>query len=67
MLEVRVSRKNTIYKAISETVGISEGDYVVLRVEGNRIVIERVEDLFKYAPRVRRFAEVTVEEFLYGV
>ncbi|GAB6943800.1 AbrB/MazE/SpoVT family DNA-binding domain-containing protein [Vulcanisaeta sp. JCM 14467] len=67
MLEarVRVSRKNTIYipKAISEAVGISEGDYVVLRVEGNRIVIERVEDPFEYALRVRKFAEVTFEEF----
>ena len=67
MLEarVRVSRKNTIYipKAISEAVGISEGDYVVLRVEGGRIVIERVEDPFEYALRVRKFAEVTFEEF----
>ena len=63
MLEVRVSRKNTIYKAISEAVGISEDDYVVLRVEGNRIVIERVEDLFEYVPCERKFAEVTFEEF----
>ena len=62
---VRVSRGNMIRipKAISEAVGISEGDYVVLRVEGNRIVIERVEDPFEYALRVRKFAEVTFEEF----
>ncbi|GAB6947219.1 hypothetical protein JCM16161A_13490 [Vulcanisaeta sp. JCM 16161] len=67
MLEVRVrvSRKNTIYipKAISEAVGISEGDYVVLRVDGNRIIIERVEDPFEYALKVKKFAEVTFEEF----
>ncbi|WP_243671585.1 AbrB/MazE/SpoVT family DNA-binding domain-containing protein [Vulcanisaeta sp. JCM 16161] len=58
MLEVRVrvSRKNTIYipKAISEAVGISEGDYVVLRVDGNRIIIERVEDPFEYALKVKK-------------
>ena len=62
---VRVSKGNTICipKAISEAVGISEGDYVILRVEGNRIVIERVEDPFEYALRVRKFAEVTFEEF----
>ena len=67
MLEarVRVSRGNTIRipKVISEAVGISEGDYVVLRVEGSRIVIERVENPFEYALRVRKFAEVTFEEF----
>ncbi len=67
MLEVRVrvSKKNTIYipKAISEAVGISEGDYVVLRVDGNRIIIERVEDPFEYALKVKKFAEVTFEEF----
>ena len=67
MLEVRVrvSRGNTIRipKVISEAVGISEGDYVVLRVEGGRIVIERVGDAFEYALRVRKFAEVTFEEF----
>ncbi|BDR91862.1 AbrB/MazE/SpoVT family DNA-binding domain-containing protein [Vulcanisaeta souniana] len=67
MLEVRVrvSKKNTIYipKAISEAVGISEGDYVILRVDGNRIIIERVEDPFEYALKVKKFAEVTFEEF----
>ncbi|ADN50464.1 AbrB/MazE/SpoVT family DNA-binding domain-containing protein [Vulcanisaeta distributa] len=67
MLEVRVrvSKKNTIYipKAISEAVGISEGDYVVLRVDGNKIIIERVEDPFEYALKVKKFAEVTFEEF----
>ncbi|WP_054853901.1 AbrB/MazE/SpoVT family DNA-binding domain-containing protein [Vulcanisaeta distributa] len=67
MLEVRVrvSKKNTIYipKAISEAVGISEGDYVVLRVDGGRIIIERVEDPFEYALKVKKFAEVTFEEF----
>jgi AbrB family looped-hinge helix DNA binding protein len=66
MLEakVRVSKKNTIYipKAISEAVGISEGDYVILRVDGNRIIIERVEDPFEYALKVKKFAEVTFEE-----
>ncbi len=53
---MRVSKKNTIYipKAISEAVGISEGDYVILRVEGSRIVIERVEDPFEYALKVKK-------------
>ncbi|WP_243666316.1 AbrB/MazE/SpoVT family DNA-binding domain-containing protein [Vulcanisaeta sp. JCM 16159] len=55
-VKVRVSKKNTIYipKAISEAVGISEGDYVILRVEGSRIVIERVEDPFEYALKVKK-------------
>ena len=43
--------------------GISEGDYVIIRVEGNRIIIERVEDPFGYALQVRKFAEVTFEGF----
>ncbi len=40
---VKVTRKGqiTIPKDIRDTLGINEGDYVVVRVEGNRIIIEK--------------------------
>lgn len=40
---VKVSRKGqiTIPKEIRELLGIAEGDYVVVRVEGDKIVIEK--------------------------
>ncbi|WFO74946.1 AbrB/MazE/SpoVT family DNA-binding domain-containing protein [Desulfurococcaceae archaeon MEX13E-LK6-19] len=40
---VKVTRKGqiTIPKDIRNALGINEGDYVVVRVEGNRIIIEK--------------------------
>ena len=67
--KVRVSKRNTIYipKAISEAIGISDGDYVVLKVKNNRIIIEHIGDPFEYALKVKKFAEVAFEEVEKGI
>ncbi|WP_048191708.1 AbrB/MazE/SpoVT family DNA-binding domain-containing protein [Pyrolobus fumarii] len=62
---VRVSKKYTIYlpKALAEAVGVREGSYVRLRVEGSRIILEPEPDPFTYALRGPKYAETTFEEF----
>ena len=44
-VRVKVNKKGMIVipKAIREEVGIKESDIVVMRVEGNRIIIEKVD------------------------
>jgi len=44
---VKVLRKRqvTIPKEVSERLGISEGDYLAFIVEGDRIVVEKVDPL----------------------
>lgn len=64
-VKARVSRKLTLYipKAIAEAVGIREGSFVKMRVEGSRIVIEPVPDPFDLALTGPKFAKTTFEEF----
>lgn len=61
---VRVSKKNTIYipKDIAEKLGISEGAYLELRVEGGKLVATPIPDPFWLALRGPKFAEATLEE-----
>ncbi|MGC9137292.1 AbrB/MazE/SpoVT family DNA-binding domain-containing protein [Caldivirga sp.] len=61
---VRVSRKNTIYipKEIAEKVGITEGTYLEIRVEGGRLIMIPIRDPFWLALKGPKFAESTVEE-----
>jgi len=64
-VKTRVSKKLTLYipKAIAEAVGIREGSFVKMRVEGSRIVIEPVPDPFDLALTGPKFAKTTFEEF----
>ena len=60
-----MGRKGAIYlpKRVIELLGISEGDRVLIRVEGNRLVLEFVPDPLSLALRVKRWARTTVREF----
>ncbi|MGQ4891289.1 MAG: AbrB/MazE/SpoVT family DNA-binding domain-containing protein [Candidatus Njordarchaeia archaeon] len=50
---VRIGRKHAIYipKKIAERLGIDEGDIVKIRVIGNKIEIEKIEDPIELAIR----------------
>jgi len=60
-----VGRKGAIYlpKRVIELLGISEGDRVLIRVEGNRLVLEFVPDPLSLALKAERWARTIVEEF----
>ena len=62
---LRVGKKRAVYlpRRALEAVGLAEGDQVVVRVEGNRIIIERAPDPFLLAVERRKWAKTTVEEF----
>ena len=61
----RVGRKGAIYlpKHIMRFLGVKEGDKVLIRVEGDKLVLEFVPDPFSLALRVKKWAKTTVEEF----
>ena len=59
-----MGKKGAIYlpKHIMRTLGVREGDRVLMRVEGNRLVLEFVPDPLSLALRVRKWSRTTVEE-----
>ncbi len=61
---VRVSKKNTVYipKDIAEEIGITEGSYLELKVEGGKLVATPIPDPFWLALKGPKFAETTLEE-----
>jgi len=64
-IKTRISKKFTLYipKAIAEAAGIKEGDFVKIRVENSRIILEPVLDPFDLALKGPKFARITFEEF----
>ncbi|MEB3778905.1 MAG: AbrB/MazE/SpoVT family DNA-binding domain-containing protein [Desulfurococcales archaeon] len=62
---LRVGKKRAIYlpKDVLRAVGLSVGDQVIVRVEGDRIIIERAPDPFLLAVKRRMWAKTTVDEF----
>ena len=64
-VKVKLSKKNTLYipKFMTESLRIKGGDTVKLRLEGSKIIIERVQDPFDLAIKGPKFAETTFEEF----
>ena len=64
-IKVRISKKFTLYipKAIVKAVGIKEGDYVKMRIEDSKIILELVPDPFDVALEGPKFAKITFEEF----
>ena len=65
VVKSRVGKKGAVYlpKRVMEALGIMEGDAVVMRVEGNRLVLEFVPDPLSLALRVEKWAKITVEDF----
>ncbi|MCE4602731.1 MAG: AbrB/MazE/SpoVT family DNA-binding domain-containing protein [Desulfurococcales archaeon] len=63
--KLRVGRKRAIYlpREILDALDLREGDPVVVKVEDNRIIIERAPDPFLLAARRSKWASTTVEEF----
>jgi len=64
-IKVRISKKFTLYlpKAIVEAAGIREGDFVKIRVENSKIILEPVPNPFDLALKGPKFAKTTFEEF----
>jgi len=63
-VEARIGRKHAIYlpKVLVETVGLKEGERVLLRVVGNTVVLESLQDPIKLATAGKKFASVKPEE-----
>ena len=63
-VKVKVSRELAIRipRAPAEAVGLKEGSYVKLRVEGSRIIVEPIPDPLEYALEGPKFAETSFEE-----
>ena len=59
-MEARVGKKYAIYlpKAIVKAVGLKEGERVLLRVTGNKVVLEVLQDPIKLALSGKKFASV---------
>lgn len=63
-MEARVGKKYAIYlpKAIVKAVGLKEGERVLLRVTGNKVVLEVLQDPIKLALSGKKFASVKPEQ-----
>ncbi|MEM1551220.1 MAG: AbrB/MazE/SpoVT family DNA-binding domain-containing protein [Candidatus Bathyarchaeia archaeon] len=61
----KVGKKGAIYipKRICEQLGISEEDKVLMRVEGDRLVLEFIPDPLSLAVKIKKWTKTTVEEF----
>ncbi|MEM2849669.1 MAG: AbrB/MazE/SpoVT family DNA-binding domain-containing protein [Candidatus Bathyarchaeia archaeon] len=61
----KVGRKGAVYipKRICEQLGISENDKVLMRVEGDRLVLEFIPDPLSLALKIRKWVKTTVEDF----
>ncbi len=64
-VKVRITKKFTLYipRSIAGAAGLREGDYVRMRVEGSKVILERVPDPFELALKGPKFARITFEEF----
>ena len=63
-VKAKVGRRRTLVipKRIAERVGITEGTVVLLRVEGNRIVVEPEPDAVWLAIHGEKVAKVSLKE-----
>ena len=61
----KVGKKGAVYipKRICERLGISEEDKVLMRVEGDKLVLEFIPDPLSLAVKIKKWAKTTVEEF----
>ncbi|MEM2936880.1 MAG: AbrB/MazE/SpoVT family DNA-binding domain-containing protein [Candidatus Bathyarchaeia archaeon] len=63
-IEARVGKKHAIYlpKAIVEATGLKEGERVLLRVAGNTVVLESLQDPIELALYGKKFASIKPEQ-----
>lgn len=61
----KVGKRSTLYppKELMRRLGLKEGYKIVFRVEGDRLIIEKVKDPWMLALQTYKWAETTVEEF----
>ncbi|MFQ6075022.1 MAG: AbrB/MazE/SpoVT family DNA-binding domain-containing protein [Candidatus Bathyarchaeia archaeon] len=64
IVKARVGKKYAIYlpKAVVEAVGLKEGERVLLRVDGNKVILESLQDPIKLALSGNKFAAITPEQ-----
>jgi len=60
VFRARVGKKFAIYlpKAVVEAVGLSEGEKILVKVAGNRVILEVVRDPIKLAISGKKFASL---------
>ncbi len=63
--KVRITKKFTLYilKSVASAAGLEIGDYVKMRVEDSKIIIERMPDPFELALKGSKFAKIKFDEF----
>lgn len=63
-VKARVGKKHTIYlpKAVVEATGLREGEKVLLRVAGNTVVLEGLQDPITLALSGKKYARIGPEE-----
>ncbi|KPV63487.1 MAG: SpoVT / AbrB like domain protein [Candidatus Bathyarchaeota archaeon BA2] len=62
--EAHVGKKYAIYlpKAVVKALGLKEGERVLLRVSGNTLVLETLQDPVQLALSGKKFASITPEQ-----
>jgi len=63
-VEARVGKKYAIYlpKAVVEATGLREGERVLLRVAGNTVILESLQDPIELALSGKKFASIKPEQ-----
>jgi len=61
----KVGRKGAIYlpRRVLKLLNVGEGDKVLIRFEGDRLVMEFLSDPLTLALKVKKWAKTTVREF----
>jgi len=61
----KVGKKGAVYipKRICEMLGIDEEDKVLMKVEGDKLILEFMPDPLSLALKIRKWTKTTVEEF----
>ena len=62
---VKVGKKGVVYipKQVIKSLGISEGDRVIMRINGRRLILEFIPDPLALALKVKKWSKTTAEEF----
>jgi len=60
----KIGRKFTLYppREFMRKLGLKEGDTVVYTIKDGKLVVEPVENPFKYALRVKKWAKIKAKE-----
>ena len=61
----KVGKRSTLYppKELVKRLGLKEGYNILFRVEGDRLIIEKVKDPWTLAIKAQKWAEITIEDF----